>query len=129
MSAALALPAALSPAAVCRPRIAPPSARQVAERAVGEAAAVLATEEHCLAVARENVADAGRTHSRPVTMRRRGVDVVLIPGTPFTPERMAERRAYAAARVQECKGRVAAAELALAEARWLLGRLSAESAS
>lgn len=109
--------------------IAPPSPRARAERALGEAAAVLAAEEHCLAGAHELVADAERTHTRPITMRRRGVDVVLIPGKPFSAERMAERRSYALARVAECEGRVAAADLALAEARWVLRRLDAEAAA
>lgn len=110
-----------------RPGIAPPSPRALAERAVGEAAAVLAAEEHCLAGAHEWVSDAGRTHTRPVTVRRRGADVVLIPGAPFTPERMAERRAYALARVAECIGRVDAARERLAEARRVLGRLLSRS--
>ncbi len=131
------VPAGLTPAlaaawpAVPPPvrRFPPPSPRVLAERAAGEAAAVLAAEEHCLAGAHELVADAERTHTRPITMRRRGVDVVLIPGKPFSAERMAERRAYALARVAECEGRVAAADLALAEARWVLRRLDAEAAA
>lgn len=123
MSAAFAAsPAAPSPVAC--PRIAPPTPRALAERAVGEAAAHLAADEHCLAKAHEWVADAERTHSEPITWGAR--KRVAIPAKPFTPERMAERRAYALARVAECERRVESSREALAEARRVLGRLLSE---
>ena len=106
------------------PGRAPPSPRALAERAVAEAAVVLAAEEHCLAGAHEWVADAERTHSEPITWGKR--KRVAIPAKPFTPERMAERRAYALARVAECERRVESSREALAEARRVLGRLLSE---
>lgn len=120
------VPAVAPAGSFARPRIAPPTPRALAERAAGEAAAVLAAEERCLAGAHECVADAERTHSEAITWGKR--KRVAIPGAPFSAERMAERRAFAAARVAECERRVAASGLTLARARRVLARLAAESA-
>lgn len=107
-------------------RFAPPSPRVLAERVLAEATALLATEEHCLAKAQERVVDAERTHTDPVTMRRRGADVVLRPAGAISPESMAWHRACAAARVAECSLRVDAARERLFAAQQALRPLDAE---
>lgn len=103
--------------------IAPPTPRQLAERALGNALAELAQWQHCLTVACERLTDAGQTHTAAITYGAR--KRVAIPPQPYTPERMAERRAQALARVTECTERVAAADLRVAEARWVLDRMDA----
>lgn len=104
------------------PGIAPPSARELAERAVRNAEAGLREAEHRLSVARRGIGEANRTHTEG-RFDRRG-RVVTAP-RPFTAERVRERKAAAFRFLNSRRVLVRDALRRVAEARAALAPLAA----
>lgn len=93
--------------------IAPPTPRELAERALRNAEAELRSAERTYTAARRGIGEANRTHTAGVMSRGR----VLMPPRPFTPERIRERKSVAFRLLNQRRADLRAAMCRVAEAR------------